>query len=300
MSDDATRPYLVDRIYPAEEVHLIGGPSGAGKTTMVFQMLEDLSHGRPIFDQPSHPTPFCYIACDRSLPSVKETVARVNPKFPHPLNLISLVNSPSIPRTMAGIVSHILSRTPDCKLFVLDGIHSLCPKGKINDYDVVSSFLIDSTHICQSKHVTCLDMGHAAKVKEHEAFRNPRHSFLGSVAWGGFSDTMLLIDPLKPEDPSDSTRNIFLLPRNDAGQLLQYEYRDGRLALCGNDIAEFILDNWFNSLAVGKTVMTSEIEAQGKSLKLSRATVHRWLKDAAASGKLLKAGHGVYQKRTSQ
>lgn len=287
-------PDIIDKIFPAYENHLTGGASGSGKTTLEAQIIEDWRHGKPIFGYKSFPAPFCYVACDRSLQSIQATLRRVEIPYEE-WPIISLINHP-INMKLAPIPQIILQarkRVPDLSVIWLDGIHSLCPDGKINDYGVVQEFLTEITRICQREKLTFKSLGHATKVKEGEAFLNPRHRFLGSVAWGGYSDTMTIIDQVKPEDPSDTARNVYLLPRNEESQTIKYEIVNGKLVQI-TEVGDLLLDRWLIQLNAGMVLSTEACQAQAEKLRISRATCTRWIKKMTETGKLQKEGRGTY------
>ncbi len=286
---------IVDQIFPTNEIHLTGGASGSGKTTLEGQLIEDWRQGKPVFGYKSYPAPFCYIACDRSLQSIHATLHRIGVPY-QDWPIISLINHPKITGA-EQIVTTARSLVSDVEVIWLDGIHSLCPK--INEYDAVQTFLTSCTRACQRHNVTMKGLGHATKVREGESFLNPRHRFLGSVAWGGYSDTMVIIDQERPQDPTDTTRNVYLLPRNAENQVLSYEFVEGRLTL-KTDAGEFILDRWLGGLTSGTTISTQNIYAQAEKSKVSVSSAKRWIKHSIDVGKLLKTGHGIYTVTFSQ
>lgn len=70
--------FLIDEIMPANEVHLICGASGSGKTTWTFQeFLAEWQAGRSVSGHASHPVPYVYIALDRTRASVTRTLERL-------------------------------------------------------------------------------------------------------------------------------------------------------------------------------------------------------------------------------
>jgi RecA-family ATPase len=287
-------PDIIDRIFPAYENHLTGGASGSGKTTLEAEIIEDWRHGKPIFGYRSFPAPFCYVACDRSLQSIQATLRRIEIPFEE-WPIISLINQP-INMTLAPIpqIIHLArKKVPDLSVVWLDGIHSLCPGGKINDYGVVQGFLTDITRLCQREKLTFKSLGHATKVREGESFLNPRHRFLGTVAWGGYSDTMTIIDQAKPEDPLDTTRNVYLLPRNELSQTIKYEIVNGKLTQV-TDVADLLMDRWLLQLMASTILSTEACQTQAEKLHISRATCTRWIKRMVEQGKLQKQDRGQY------
>src|SRR4051812_25576556 len=85
--------YLVDKLLPKYQLHLIGGPSGAGKTTWLFQQIEEWRNGRDVLGHKSNPEPFVYVACDRSIDNLEQTRLRTGTA---PFPILSLIDSEDI------------------------------------------------------------------------------------------------------------------------------------------------------------------------------------------------------------
>src|SRR5438445_332753 len=62
--------YIIEGIMPAGQVHLLAGPSGGGKTTLVFQMMEAIAKGEEFLGHKCKAVPQAYISCDRNIESV--------------------------------------------------------------------------------------------------------------------------------------------------------------------------------------------------------------------------------------
>lgn len=280
--------FLIDGLLPTREVHLIGGPSGAGKTTLILQMLYDWSRGIPVFGKASRPVPYVYVACDRSLQSIRATMDRI--QIPHNFPLISMVDDPRF-KTFATI----REAYPEAKFYFMDGFPSLTPKGKISDYEIVSGFLTGTTRVCQELDISIAGTGHTTKCKEGETFVNPRQRFLGSVAWGGFSDTMMLIEPAEPDNVTDLNRTVMLLPRNGPGELLHYRLNDRGVFVPQEDILAGVLHAWLLSKPLGTRILLVELAEVAEKAKISRVTMFRQIKKMIADGVLVKVSHGTYQ-----
>jgi hypothetical protein len=104
---------------------------------------------------------------------------------------------------------------------------------------------------------------------------------------------MVIIDQDKPQDPTDTTRNVYLLPRNAENQMLKYEFVEGRLTL-KTDAGEFILDRWYTELTAGTTISTANVLSRAELAKVPERSAKRWIGKCVESGKLLKTGHGLY------
>src|SRR5215831_11507548 len=136
MADDnsARAPFVVDQIFPAREVHLIAGPSGAGKTTFMFQLIDSWLGGGSVLGRKAHILPMCYVSCDRSRESVERTLDRIQPE--HRPHVISLRDCPGV-TSLAGIVSHIRKNITDCRVLWVDPLSHFVAKG--NDYAQVAA-----------------------------------------------------------------------------------------------------------------------------------------------------------------
>lgn len=293
---DPTHPtdgFLVDDILPANCVHLLGGASGVGKTTFALQFLDEWHASRTFLGLPAAPVPFCWVSCKRSNKSLCRTIRRVRPSIVVPI--VSLIGSIPV-REGDSPVHHALKlardRVPELRLLVFDSLTALCP-GKITDNAAVAKFMSSLNSLCERESVTILGFGQAAKIREGETIHNPRERFIGSVAWGGFAETVIHIESLKVSDPKDKRRQVTILPMNSSPITLNYEldaagcYQDA-----GEDIASSMLDGWADELPTGAEFSTSEALSAMMARGISRRSIFRWLK---ASTRLLKISHGRYR-----
>jgi hypothetical protein len=285
--------FIVESILPAHELHLVAGPSGSGKTSLVFQTIDDWARTIPVFGYESYPRPFCYVSCDRSLRATDRTLRRIGAKIEVPR--ISLVDS-LIANDFSSVLKAARARVKDVEVLFIDAIAALCPSGKINDYGAVRSMLTGISRTCQREKVTVVGMAHSTKVKEGEKFLNPRQRVLGSVAWGGFSDTMILIEPDNPEDPADASRIVTLLPRNAPAETILYHFTpSGVLVPTNRDTEDFILDAWLRRQIPGPNeYTTASIVGIAEEAKLSRSSAVRWIRTKVSDGLLEKVRHGIY------
>lgn len=281
--------YLIDDILPAREVHFLAGPSGAGKSTFNFQFLENWSSGNKVFGHSSHPVPFLYVSCDRSLASVYRTIKRVGTKPPEMMMSVIDANI----KTMASLQQHVLTKFPTAKFLIFDGIASLTPQGKIGDYQTVSDFLKDLSSWCQRNDRTIMGMGHSAKTKEGETYLSPRERILGSVAWGGFSETVIFIEPAKADDTGNKLRYLHLLPRNFREERFEMELSSEGLLIPVEKkvLPPSKLKGFIASLPCGGEFTFEEAMMHASA---SKQYVSRTLAKMYADGELLRLRTGVY------
>lgn len=214
------RKYLIESILPTQEIHLLSGPSGAGKSRLLFAWLKKWAKGHPILGLKTTPIKTTYLAFDRSLASIHETM-ETEGAVPG-LVVDSLRDRRPPLHTLPALY-------PDTQLFVLDAMFVAAPMGKTNDYGTMTNWLASLGHMCTVQNVTILATHHTAKTKEGETILNPRQRGLGSVALGGFTDCNFVLEPVKPQDPNVSKRKLWVLPRNAKEFSVSYDFLEGRL-----------------------------------------------------------------------
>lgn len=74
LAEDRELEYLVSSWFPKGEVSLIGAPSGAGKTSFGFNLLEALRSGREVWGHPAKARDYRILSHDRSKRSTVSTV----------------------------------------------------------------------------------------------------------------------------------------------------------------------------------------------------------------------------------
>lgn len=296
-------PFLVDRIFPAREVHLIGGPSGSGKTRLMFQVVTDWIAGRDVFEEKSHPVPFYYVSCDRSLDSVHRTLDDLGISrtlFP----ILSTITDkafetcPTMPN-WADMMRVVKERQPDTRALFVDGFATLAGEAK---YHGLHRFLAGVTRDCHKHDLTIWGSAHATKMKADSKIPNQRQRILGSVGWAGFCDTIITIEPTKDDDPLDPTRQIIIMPRNSSSISLQYIFdSQGRLSNLLGDTCSYFMEAELERMPLEGEIKTEFFVQAGLRYTLDRRTIERWIKRACEDeGLLSKVGHGTYRKLAKQ
>jgi archaellum biogenesis ATPase FlaH len=212
-SDD----FLIEDVFPHPDIHIFAGPSGGGKTTLLTQMLQTWSQGGTWFGHQCYPRPFAYISGERTTKGVSRTLNRlgISPES------FAIVGSTELAKgcTLATAVNAALKKRPDAQVFIVEGLTRFIPGGKISDAHVVINFLVDLQRLCESKEITFLLVTWSPKEKEGERYINPRQRAMGSVAFAGCSETIVLIEPYGEE----GTRAVSILKKNSRDE---YYYMD--------------------------------------------------------------------------
>jgi len=285
-------PFIIETIFPAREVHLFVGPSGVGKTRFLFQLIADWVQGKPIFGHKSYPVPFVYVSCDRSLDSVNRTLEQLGitteiPRF-SPVDMEYM-------ETLDTILKKVESDFPESRVLFIEGIASLVDGGKVNDYHIVSRFLKRLTRLCKKNDWTIIGVGHATKTKENERYLNPRERCLGSVAWGGFSETVVMLDSVDPGNKEKfKYRNVYLLPRNAREEMYEMEFDNGILTPVQSKpevYGQNKIKNFVYSLSQGETFTFDEAYGHATA---SKSYTYKVLGELEQIGVVKRIKSGLY------
>lgn len=304
---DAARhhEYLIDSIWPKRQIHLIGGPSGAGKTTLTFQILEDLAAGRDVFGHKSSPESLLYIATDRDDEETARTMDRmhIKPSFP----CIGMSDKPEWSKRAERenkpeyviVLEEIQKAYPQCKTIIWDGF-SFMVDGDQNKNSDVSKFLRRIHAYIKRQNMTIIGIVNAAKQREDNKILNPRQRISGAAAWAHICNCIFIIEPATPEHPEDSTRNVWVCPRNQRDTKFQMIFTDeGLLAFVDEEEkaqeqgAHLTAARNFCASATPGSVFTRRYLVE--TLDIPEGSVGRILKSLAKDGTLLKGDHGQYR-----
>jgi len=305
--------WLVEQILPAGEFHIIGGPSGGGKTTLCSQLMMEWSAGRPVFGYTSHPRPFVYISLDRGERSLIRTLRRcgIDTKtFPYICGLGTGTGSAQkAPTCLDDLLKLILAKFPDVLnpknpgLIIIEGISTLMPsKAKANDYNETFRFYAYLSAWCNETGVTVIGMMHSPKMKESERYLNPRQRLMHSVAIGAIAETIILSEP-SFESPIKLDRIVTVLPRNAPEQEFHMRLDEHGMHQPvpvseepkGELKASQKFDLYIAGLEVGTEFTTGNI-LEALSGDMSERTIKNGLSIAEANKRIERLGHGRYRK----
>ena len=287
-----TPEFLIDGILPANEVHLLGGSSGSGKTTFMFQiLLAEWQQGKPIFDHASHPVPYSYVSIDRSRSSVTRTLERLGLESAI-TRLICQEELSDESLTVGAVIKECLRLHPDSKLIVIEGFQLLAGEGG-NKYNAVARTLKAAARLCSKLSITIIGICHSPKMKVDESFQHPREMLLGSVSWGAYSDTVITLNL----DEMTGIIGVHVMPRNAASE--KHELRFGL-----NGVLEPVIHRTkkdlicvkIGSLSEGRPVTRTEIVQWGEHLHIGSRTCDSAIKICLELGVLEAIGTGIYER----
>jgi hypothetical protein len=299
--------WLVEQILPTAEFHIIGGPSGGGKTTLIMQLMVEWAAGRPIFGYTSHPRPFAYVSLDRGERSLIRTLHRcgVDPAtFPY-------VCPRKRKKPIVGfedlVYNFVVPKYHGVSVLVIEGITTLMTgNSKANDYNAAFKFFGDIAAWCNEEDITVIGVMHSPKMRESERYLNPRQRLLHSVAIGAIAETIILSEP-SFESPVKLDRIVTVLPRNAPEQEFRMRLDEHGMhqpatdpeitKAMGEDAkASEMLDLWLKPKEPGCEFKSGDLVDEMKPLGIGRSTVFSWLLQAQEDHCIEPVKHGWYRK----
>ena len=219
---DANQTFVVDKIFPAGAMHLLGGPSGAGKTTWLFQMLYEWEQKKKLFGEyQSNPCPWVYISSDRSMRETAQTLKRIGLlhwRFEaYSLEDLLAVNKTTKHLDSPDLIKHVIGneKFKHAELFVIEGLQALMPnvpKGQSqNKAELV--WAMQSRRILSPTNKTIIATTHNPKQTSGpgQSSSDERSKFLGSQGFIGSCSTMIGFE--KDEKDKD-LRKVVIMGRN--------------------------------------------------------------------------------------
>lgn len=295
---DNNPQFLVERILPVECVHLVAGPSGAGKTTFMFQFILDWSSGTSCFGFDAHPLPYAYIALDRKTKEIEDRIKAAG----LPLEQVPLI---SMGEDEDVSLHKVIAKVPQgTRVLFIDGFQAMMMDGQaMNDYVKVRNFMAKLNKVCSIHSLTIFGITHATKTKANERFFRPRDRIVGSVAWAGMASTIILVDPENDEDVENKRRIVTILPRMEKNMRLEYELgHHGRFELVeANPVVQLIGEltaqqtAFLMNIPTEDEITSAELEHLAISVGISRSTMFRYLTKFVELGIINK--NGSYYKR---
>ncbi len=318
ITQEKARTYLIGSreqpIWPEGETHILSGPSGVGKTTVMLPIIKDWSEGKPVLGFPSTPLPFVYIMCDGPDISLQSrlnklglggwdipafSIERIAIDFHYDIEDISLDTIPDIFKW--------------ARVFFIEAINCLTRgKSHSSSKDYVDTLkMAAKIRYKYGAEKTIIGTTHEAKMLDEHKYANIRERPHGTVAQAATSGTVMSMEKGKRK----GQRLIYFAPRDYPEFVVDYQMKKGgilefkkmeylELSPEGDEVKEDeekadatafdTLDKRLKRSEVGNLVDTDTFLEWGKQLKFSEPTVERWLQIKVKEGRLQRIRRGLY------
>lgn len=284
--------FLIEGILPAGESHLIGGASGSGKTTWIFQnFLAEWQQGNAVFEHDSHPVPYVYVSLDRSRSSVTRTLRRLG-LTEQIKRVICLDEMPEECLELSAVIKYALTKYPDSKLVIIEGF-ALMSGEKTNGYTAVGKLMRKSARLCAKMKITIIGVCHAPKLKADEQFQHSRELLLGSVAWAAYSDTIIVLNM----DEQSKIITIRVMPRNAAMEEHDMRFGVGGIletAIKGSKLD--FLSKKLQKLPAGRPITRNEVIQWAEKYHIHFRTAENAISVNVKNGILTSLERGLYER----
>lgn len=288
--------YVLEDIIAENQVNLLAGGSGSGKSRLLFMLRAAIELGGKLFGRQTKQVRWGYIAGDRTSSSIHETLSRMGLSMP----VFSCVDNKLIGARVQDVFPRlvdVLGYRPE--ILAIDGFTSFVPKGELNNYSVVAKWLGELQNWCDEEKVTIVGCCHTTKTREGEKLLDPRQRIVGSVAWASYSEGVIVIDKPFEEGEKEPWREISLCSRNHGTKVIHATFddtgwmveREGTDEGTKEDVLEFLLGDL---LLPGTEIVVRGLERVTEENKIHRATLYRWIKKGKESGRFLEAGRGKF------
>ena len=214
-----------DGWFPLGDISLIGGSSGTGKTTWIFDMLHKQKQGYPVLEHKTFKRTFHVLAYDRGQNAFARTMIR--------LNLLSS-DIPTTPLPLAfgtdavqNIINEIEKMNPIPQIIFVEGLDMLIDDA--NKKSTVSPFMRQLQETAAHFHLALICSVGAPKAKRGEDYAAKRDKISGSEAWGRNCETVCVLEFAEEDDGTTPQRSLTILPRNAQAEKFTLEFQGGRL-----------------------------------------------------------------------
>jgi RecA-family ATPase len=291
---------IIDSIIPAEEVSILAGASGAGKTTLIMQLLTALQANALVWGHAGRPNlRLGYIAADRTWKSYQKTAALANLDL-GAIQVRALVND-------AAINLHDFERSPIDELERLIG--TMLPVDLIvvdplvvflgvdtNKYHLNAARLIRLNRLCMANKVTLLGTHHATKARSDFSFKRAQDRISGTSALLGFTSTQLFLASPEETGRSDGYYEWHIVSHHAPAKIILLTRENGSFEYVGEESTgpQSLTDRMLGLFFKEQASLTRQDVQTALKPYASRATIDRLLAGSVESKVLMRDKYGSY------
>ncbi len=199
--------------FPKREVSLIGGPSGAGKTSWAFPLLDKASQGAEVWGHKTKPRNYRVLLHDRSKQGMKRTADALGLKGEALARVIRLTTEQQRAQPHE-VLEACIAQNPGVEVWFIEGLDFWVPD--MMKADRVAPVLDALQRVASRGNVAVLATVGAPKQRGKDRYFG-RDSLFGSQALGRKCETVVLIS-WADESDYNSARRCTVLPRNDRAE----------------------------------------------------------------------------------
>lgn len=216
--------------FPLGEVSLIGGSSGAGKTTWALDILEKQAAGETVLEHKTLRRSYLALLADRGTNALQRTARRMN------LDLATLPHAVLKPGTgtVERIEAEYLAHGKPEVLFV-EGVDMLA--GDASNPETVAAFLNQLLEFAHHYHVAVIGSIGSPKMKARDGYVSTRDKIIGSQIWGRMVETIVYISRENGKESDDLT-DLEILPRQAKVETYKMRFSRGRLTVVPEGLIE--------------------------------------------------------------
>jgi hypothetical protein len=214
-----------DGWFPLGDISLIGGASGTGKTTWIFEMLHKQKQKYEVLGHRTFGRMFQVLAYDRGRNAFTRTMRRLN-LMPSDIPTTALPLAFGTEAVQA-IINEIEKMTPIPNVIFIEGLDMLLDDA--NKKSVVSPFMRQLQETAAHFHIALVCSVGAPKTKRGEDYAAKRDKLSGSEAWGRNCETVCVLEFSEEDDGTAPQRELTILPRNAPAEKFTLQFEGGRL-----------------------------------------------------------------------
>ena len=235
IEDDGPTEYLVNALpepmhegwFPKGEVSLVGGSSGAGKTSWAMPLLEKIRKGEDVFGHKADGRDYRVLLHDRSKKAMQRTVKSLGLSTEAIRRVIRLSTAQQS-RPPAEILEAAIEREPGVECWFIEGLDLWITDP--NKMEVVGPVIDGLQRIATRRDVAVLGTVGSPKQRGKDNKYFGRDALFGSAALARKVETVVLMQ-LHDENDANSVRRCTVLPRNGRAETLYFEWQAEGLCL---------------------------------------------------------------------
>ncbi len=209
---------------PRGDPHIIAGPSGGSKTTLIMDLLQAQFKKERFLGHETFGLPYLVVMADRGIRAFRRTMKRMGIDYTQiPVERLRMVRD-------AGAIWAILRKIEECNprpaIVFVEGADMLVKDA--SKMEIVTAFMDGLQRIASHYHISIILSVGSPKQKVGENYVAKRDQVIGTIAWGRTAETIIVMQYLEGDD-TDRRRSVSVLLRNSMAEKYKMAFENGRL-----------------------------------------------------------------------